>query len=325
MKKFLNFIGILLSLVVIIALLALELWLGIKVPIKKTMEVDNLSEIMEKIDIERIFRDEKGNEKAMGTRIYHYFDDIGLSREEVDKVVKDKRFKRIIGNYLGTMFMHKLDKTEVIYPSKAELVDFIHKNYNSFKYVTDFPEDYDQKEIERIVSDNYGNVKYELDELSKDIKFDEIKGFDTVEQIFSIKTIYIIGGIILCVILLVVLRHSFYRWLKWVSVPTFISGAIFIIAGLLCNTLILSRINYGEYSVLVEPVVNSVFNNIIIYGVISIGVGIVMAIIYYVINKIVSKKPKVVEKKEIKEEIKEEKVEEKVEEKEAGTKSEEVE
>jgi len=312
MKKSLNVIGIILSIFVVIALFFIQILLGVKLPTTRTMEVENLSVIMEEIDIERIFRDENGKEKPMGTRIYHYFDDIGLGREDVDKVVKDKSFKKIIGSYLGTMFMHGIDGTEVIYPTKPELVNFIHKNYNSFQHVTDFPEDYDQEEIERIVSENYSNVKYELDELSKDIKFDEFKEIETVQKILSTKTILLVGGIILCIVLLIVFRHSFYKWLKWVSYPTIISGVIFILAGIIVDKVIASRLNYGQYQFILELIVKNIAKNVAIYGALSLAIGIIFIIIHSVIKKNVKPKkilvdePEFEEEKEVEEETKEE-------------------
>ena len=293
MKKGLNILGVFLSFLVIIVLLGLEFLLGLKVPVNKTMEVESLSEIMEKIDIERIFRDENGKEKPMGTRIYNYFDKIGLAREEVDKVVKDKRFKVIIGNYLGTMFMHRVDKTEVIYPTQSALVDFIHQNYNSFQHVTDFPKDYKQEKIEEIVSDNYGNVKKELDELSKDIKFDEIKELATIEEILSTKTILVVGGIVLCIVLLIIFRHSFYKWLKWASFPTIINGVIFVCIGLLGTSFLKDRIDYGQYDFILEPIISKIAENITIFGAIALGVGILMVIIHHFIKKFDRKKPTV--------------------------------
>ena len=206
MKKGSNIVGILLSIVVIIAFFVLELMLGVERPVNKTMRVENLSMLMEKINIERIFRDEKGVLKPQGKRIYEYFDKIGLPRDDVDEVVKDKAFKKIIGNYLGTMFVHGVTGTEVVYPTKAELVNFIHKNYDRFQKVTDFPEEYDQEEITRIVNENYKNVKYELDELSKDINWDKIGNVSLIKKIMGTKEILIIGGLVLCIALLIVFR-----------------------------------------------------------------------------------------------------------------------
>ena len=55
-------IAMILSVLVIIVFFALELLLGVERPVNKTMEVENLSEVMEKINIERLFRDENGKE-----------------------------------------------------------------------------------------------------------------------------------------------------------------------------------------------------------------------------------------------------------------------
>ena len=325
MKKTLNVFGVLLSVVVIIALFGLELLLGVKLPTKKTMEVENLSSIMEEIDIEKIFRDEKGNEKPAGTRIYNYFKNIGLPREDVDEVVKDKRFKKIIGNFLATMFMNGIDGTEVVYPSKSELVNFIHNNYNAFQKVTGFEKDYKQEKIEEIVSNNYSNVKYELDELSKDINFDDIVGVDLVTKILSTSTILLIGGVVLCVVLLIIFRHSFYKWLKWASIPTIASGIVCLVVGLLGGYLIIPRIDFGKYEFFLKLIAENIIKNVAIYGALLFGIGLVLLIIHAVIKKTLFKKEvhhdsEVIEEPEPVEEVEEteEEIEEETSEEEEG-------
>ena len=301
MKKGRNIVGIILSILVIIVFFVLEFWLGIERPINKTMEVENLSVIMEDIDIERIFRDENGKEKAQGTRIYNYFKDIGLPREDVDEVVKDKAFKRIIGNYLGSMFINKTMGTGVVYPSKSSIVSFIHKNYDRFMKVTDFPEEYDQEEITRIVNENYKHVKDELDELAKDIKWDKLKNVDLIKTIMTTKTILIIGGLVLCVVLLIIFRKSLYIWLKWVSIPTIINGLILLIGSFIGKGIVNLFADFGSFDYLLDPLVDAILKNMRLFAIIEIALGIVSLITYMALNKVASK-PKDKEIEETKEE-----------------------
>ena len=285
MKKNLNVISIILSVIVVIVFFCLEFLLGLEHPINKTMEIENLSEIMEEIDIERIFRDENGNEKAMGKRIYNYFDKIGLSREEVDSVVKDKSFKKIIGTYLGSMFINGVTGAEVVYPSKVSLVNFIHNNYKHFQKVSGFPKDYKQNEIEKIVDDNYSNVKYELEELAKDIKFDEIKNIDILRKIMTSNTMLIIGGLVLCIIFLIILRKSLYVWLKWVSFPTLFNGLILFVISLIGKNFINIFGDTSKFKFLLQPIIENVLQNMRLFGLIEIILAIAAFVIYIVINK----------------------------------------
>ncbi len=289
MKKGNNVLGILLSIVVIIAFFVLELMLGVERPVNKTMRVENLSMLMEKINIERIFRDEKGVLKPQGKRIYAYFEDIGLPRDDVDEVVKDKAFKRIIGNYLGTMFVHEVTGTGVVYPTKAELVNFIHNNYNRFQKVTDFPEEYDQEEITRIVNENYKNVKYELDELSKDINWDKIGNVSLVKKIMGTKEILIIGGLVLCIALLIVFRRSPYAWLKWVTIPTILSGLITFTGGVVGKPVIKLFADFTNYEAVLNPIVDDILSNMRHLGLIEMVLGIAAIIVYLIVNKIVNR------------------------------------
>lgn len=292
MKKGRNVIGIIIAILVIIVFFVLELMLGVTRPVNKTMEVENLSEIMEKIDIEKIFRDENGKEKAQGTRIYHYFADIGLPREDVDEVVKDKAFKRIIGNYLATMFVNSVTGTKVVYPVKAEIVSFIRNNYTRFRKVTEFPEEYDEAEITRIVNENYNNVKYELDELSKDIKWDKIGNVDLVKKIMSTNTMLIIGGLVLCIILLIICRHSLYVWLKWISIPTILNGIILIIGSVVGKVVIKAFADFSSYEFILDPIADDILKNMRVFGIIELVLGVLAIIVYFIVNKVSKKEPK---------------------------------
>ena len=284
MKKGLNTLGIVLSTIVVLFIFGLEILLGFQRPINKTMKVENLSEIMEEIDIERLFRDENGKETKMGTRIYGYFDKIGLTKDEVDSVVKDKSFKKIIGNYLGSMFMNGISGTEIIYPKKSELVSFIHNNYKRFQNVSGFPKDYKQAEIEKIVNDNYNNVRYELEELSKDIKFDKISHINILKKIVTSKTILIIGGLIFCTILLMIFRKSFYLWLKWISFPTLLSGLLLTIGSFIGNKIINIFVDFSKYDFLLQPIINDVLKNMRLFGICEIVLSLICFTIYIVIK-----------------------------------------
>lgn len=299
MKKNLNVISIILSVIVIIVFFTLEFLLGVECPVNKTMEVENLSEIMEEIDIERLFRDENGKEIPMGTRIYGYFDKIGLTRQEVDAVVKDKSFKKIIGNYLGSMFVNSVTGTKVIYPTQSELVNFIHNNYERFKNVTDFPKNYDQAEISKIVNNNYNNVKYELNELAKEIKWDKIPSIDIVKELMTTKTILLIGGLLLCIVLLMIFRKSYYKWLKWVSFPTMLSGAILLIISLVGNRLVNLFVDFGRYDFILDLILNDMLKNMCIFGVLEAVLGVIALFMYHAIKSALKSKEKAKNVKEL--------------------------
>lgn len=292
MKRSFNVIGIIVSVIAVIVMTVCLMILGFQRPIVKTLEKENLTEVMEKIDIERIFRDEKGNTTKMGYRIYGYFDKIGLSNEEVDMVVKDKKFKVIIGNYLSTMFLNGITGVEVIYPTRGELVSFIHNNYTRFQHVTGFPKDYKEAKITEIVNNNYSNVKKELDELAKDIKFDQIKNIDLLKKVMSINSWLLIGIIIACAVILLLFRKLF-KSLRLASISGFINGIFFLFLGLFGSNLMSSFIDLKDYKSLLEPIIENISKNMLIYGILLIALSIIALVVSFFI------KPKTV-KEEIK-------------------------
>ncbi len=298
MQKVLKVIGVITAAIAMVVLTICLLALGVKKPVEKTFEKESMTEIMEKIDIWKLmYKDGKkgGSPTALGTRVYNYFDNIGLTKEDVDNVVQDKAFKSIIGNYLGTMFMNGITGVEVIYPTKGELVNFLHTNYSRFQNVTGFPKDYREDKITEIVDNNYSNVKKELNEIAKEIKFDQVKHVDLIKKVFSINSWILIGIVIVCLIALILIA-SITRGLRLAGIAGLIAGVIFTIIGLLGSKVIGSFVDFKDYQSVVEPVINSIAKNMLIYGIILLALSVVAIAISFFI------KPKT------KVEVKEEKV-----------------
>lgn len=300
MKKSFNIIGVIVSIIAVTIMTICLCILGFQKPVVKTFEKENLTEVMEKIDIERIFRDEKGNTTAMGKRIYAYFDNIGLTKEEVDMVVKDKKFKVIIGNYLGTMFLNGITGVEVIYPTKGELVSFIHNNYSRFQNVTKFPKDYKEEKITEIVSDNYSNVKKELDELAKDIKFDQIKHIDLIKKVMGINSWILIIAIIVSFAVLFLFRKVF-KSLRLASIAGFINGILFTLIGLFGSKALGSFFVLKNYETIIEPILQNISKNMLIYGILLLVLSFIMILVSFFIKpkRISSVKEEVKQSEEI--------------------------
>lgn len=169
MKKFLNILGIVASVFAVILLFILEMALGINLATRDFFSAKTMSESVQKMDFQVILVDENNNETETGIKFYRSFEQMGLKKEQVNAILKNNEFKEIFGNYLGTIMLKKFDeKTEINYPTKSELVNFVKENYELLENVLDLKEN-DQSKIEELIDKNYVEIKKELEKLAEEI------------------------------------------------------------------------------------------------------------------------------------------------------------
>lgn len=169
MKKFLNILGIVASVFAVILLFILEMALGINLATRDFFSAKTMSESVQKMDFQVILVDEDNNETETGIKFYRSFEQMGLKKEQVNAILKNNEFKEIFGNYLGTIMLKKFDeKTEINYPTKRELVNFVKENYELLENVLDLKEN-DQSKIEELIDKNYVEIKKELEKLAEEI------------------------------------------------------------------------------------------------------------------------------------------------------------
>ena len=105
MKKVLNGISILISVLISLVLFVLIILLGADIAAKRFLKTTTFSEAVREMEFQVIFLDEENKETETGKRIYDYFDDMGITRDEVNKIIKNDKFKKLFGDYFGSILL----------------------------------------------------------------------------------------------------------------------------------------------------------------------------------------------------------------------------
>ena len=264
------FLGIIGSFVVSIILFVLLIVLGANIAAKNFLKISSFSNIVQKMDFQVIFVDENNKETQTGKRIYDYFSNMGISRKEVNTIIKNEKFKNLFGNYFGSILLKKIQKdTEIVYPTKEELYDFVNDNYTFFENVLKVEEN-DKNGIKTIIYREYDYVHHELEKISKEIIEESIDNEYLNFLLKPILTISLIGGIVVCIILLMIFRRSFYKWLLWFYVPTMTVALTFLSISFFANKIILSILteNIREYTGLISPFLRKLSDSLLTYGIV---------------------------------------------------------
>ncbi len=283
MKKVLNGISILISVLISLVLFVLIILLGADIAAKRFLKTTTFSEAVREMEFQVIFLDEENKETETGKRIYDYFDDMGITRDEVNKIIKNDKFKKLFGDYFGSILLKKINaETEIIYPTKEELYDFVNTNYEFFKKVLKVKET-DKEGIRKIIYKEYDYVSLELKTIANELTKEKVESKYLDILLKPILTWALIGGIVVCIILLMLLRRSLHKWLMWFYMPAMTAALTLGFLSLLANKIIVSFLtkNIREYGSLIEPFVGSLSNSLLLYAAVIFVLSIVCYIIHY--------------------------------------------
>lgn len=169
MKKVLNILGIFCSFFIAILLFILEIALGVNLALKNFLSLDSISDGITNINFETILVDENNNETEIGKSFYQSFEKTGLKKEDINEVLKSKELKEILGEYFGSVLLKQVDsETEIVYPTKEQLISFVENNYDFVKDAFKL-EEQDSEKIEELIDKNYPEIKKELEAFANEI------------------------------------------------------------------------------------------------------------------------------------------------------------
>ena len=302
MKKVLNVLGIIFSFLAAIVIFALEVVLTTNVILNDFVKDDTLEEVIERIvsinntegnlltfadtnsSGNLITYGDKADLKNILNKLKDYLINYGFDEKEALEIVEDKEFKHIVNTYLESVILNEIKDTEIKYPSKEEIKSFVKKNYKTLNKIEVIKEKYTESTIETLVDDNYEEVKEKLDEIKEEVKIPELKEIVYLKTIINISPFIIMGAILIMFSILMLFRQSFYKWLLWSSVPTFLNGIIFSLIGIFGSKILNTIKALSDYSDLIDPIAKKMSTLMMKYGFISIVITVIMLTIYLIIN-----------------------------------------
>ncbi len=306
MKRVLKVFGIILSSVLLIPMFIIEFLLIANIVLNTLVSSDNLSETLEQLMTHDDRREmnlityaspntygNTINYSKLEGKIEEYLIQVGFNKEEAKEIVNDDQFKEIVTNYLESVVMNKIKDSDIRYPTKDEVKEFVSKNFSTLKKVKAIEEKYTEENIDEFVDENYDEIKIKLEEVEKKVNIPSNKGFEEFKNVINLNP-YMLGlYLFVIVVLIVILRMSYYKWLVWVSIPTLLNGIIYSSLGLFGMKIITSLVNIEQYQEIIDPIAKKMSTLMIRYGIMLTILTIVMIVSYFVIkNNLKVKKKK---------------------------------
>lgn len=270
--------------------------LGIAIPVSNFFTIDNLSNTISEVPIDKIIKSEDE------PRIYTYLSRIGLSKERIYTFLDKIGFKKILGENLGSKILNKINNFQIRLPDENQVTDFIYNNLQYLKKIFFF--EVSRESIYKVVHKNYQFITDLIDSISEKLDLSGFENLKIIGNLIRKGAVYIIGiGIAICVVLIVIFRASIYKWLMWMHAVTLPVSAIFLIVGTLGNKLIYNIVTKLKFLFLVEPFATYFTKSMVKYGIILLIISVSSLILHTIIKFIVKKRKK--EEKETDKKLKE--------------------
>ncbi len=260
--------------------------LGIAYPASEFFTIDNLSNTISEVPIDKIVNTENGE-----PRIYTYLSKLGLSKEKIYTFLDKIGFKKILGENLGSKILNKINNFKIRIPDENQITDFIYNNLEFLRKIFFF--DVSKEAVYKVVHNNYDFIRDLVDSISEKLDFSGFEGLKKISKFVRKAAVYAIEiGIAICIVLIIIFRASIYKWLMWVHAVTLAVGGIYLAIGSFGQKLIYAIIERLRILFLVEPFSTYFTKSMIKYGIILLIISGFSLLLHTIIKIIVKKKEK---------------------------------
>ena len=265
---------------------------------KKILNKENIYNYISNIDISSILKDELGNELKEYTLIKDELSDIGITSDGINSFINSNDVKEFSVDAITSVFDKVYSKGNIDYKITNEQINnLLENNIDKLEINEDISETQILNRIEKKIPNIVLNINelldrfcYKLQNSNTFLKYYNYiyKLVDVIEIVYSDFILYSIGFVIISLILLLIfIRNSIDKSLKWLSISFLIPSIIFGII----STFILSFIN--SHNIILNNVLKMINKDLIkhsiMYFIISF-IFIIINIIIYIIKKYKKKK-----------------------------------
>lgn len=297
MNKTLKILGTIAAAITSVIYFCLLISFSFALSFTSVINKDNLKEFIKPLDVTllpigSVVSDQKENQFNDTETVGDFLEDTlvnsGFTALEAETILNSKEIKTILNDYAYNIFEYSFYGKEVMPQlSSKEILAAI----TSSKVTLN---DEKTTEIENLLADLNNKA-------SNEIKIDKVNGekvnYSEAMQygLNIINSLWLKVGLaisfIIVFLLVALYTWSFYKPLIWLGVPSIISGGLTAMVGSL--RVITSNINIkelGEYQDLFVKLLNPIFNNLLITGLIVLVLGILMVVSYSLIDSAKHKK-----------------------------------
>ena len=235
MKKFLNGLGVLGSIILTLVLTVLIFIYVVVLNVKSVVTEKGMSNTFKKINIVETLK--TAEDETMWEDFMQLSDSLNLSEKQFEKILNSNKVKEQIGGYIGKVLSASLNDKEAKL-TKKEMKNFLNVAVDEYNKVSDTKiNDSERKEILNSIDDEMiENMNEEFGSLNllETVSPEAIEYVKLADNLlFGNYTLILFVLIILIIGLIALFRFSYYKWMPYVKTSIMISGILMLLIGLL--------------------------------------------------------------------------------------------
>ena len=228
---------------------------------------------IKKIDLSEIKIKEENN-KTIEQLLIEKLEESGIDEKTSKEILKNEKLKEFVGNIIGNSISSIITKEKLIEVTNEDLKKIINEIPIDIK-ISD-------EELNELTNEINTGIKENI-EYKEEINLDE-KVISIIKFIQSkYMYIFIMCFIIINYLLISLLTWSFHKPLRYLSIPTMLTG-ITLIVTIFLPSLLINILNVNLPFNL-EPIIKVLLNPLLIPGILLTIIGVVMIVLYNIINK----------------------------------------
>lgn len=259
----------------------------------KVLNKNNMYDFISNIDIVSILKQELGNELQEFDLIKEDLSDIGITTEGINEFINSNEVKEFSVDVVTKVFNKVSNKSDIDYKITNEQInELLEGNIDKLEINASISEEQILDKIENKIPDLVLNINELLDKFCNKLEnsdtFQKYQGYiyssiNILDIIYSDFLMFVIIFIVISFILLLIfIRKSIYKSLKWLSISFIIPAMIFAVI----STIIFSFVNSDN--ILFNNILNIINKDLIKHSVIYFIVAFILAlinVIIYIIKK----------------------------------------
>ena len=228
---------------------------------------------IKKIDLSEIKIKEENN-KTIEQLLIEKLEESGIDEKTSKEILKNEKLKEFVGNIIGNSISSIITKEKLIEVTNEDLKKIINEIPIDIK-ISDEELNELTNEINTAIKEN---IEYK-EEINLDEKVISIIKFIQSKYMY----IFIMCFIIINYLLISLLTWSFHKPLRYLSIPTMLTG-ITLIVTIFLPSLLINILNVNLPFNL-EPIIKVLLNTLLIQGILLNIICVVMIVLYNIINK----------------------------------------
>ena len=255
---------------------------------EKFLNKDNAADLINKIDIITILKDELSNEVNEFLTIENELKDIGVTTEGMNEFINSTDVKNFSTNVVSDVFNKIINNNlDNYYIQDSDVSNLIEDNIDKLQTNSSLTQSQILEKLNTRVPNLVSNINKLIDKLCEKLETSELlvkyqeyvnMSINVLDIVYSGITYFlIIFTLITFIALLIFIRRDIYKSLKWISISFVIPGLlIFILSYFLVNKFIINNI-------LINNIIKIIVGSLNSYSFIYISIGAIIVIINIII------------------------------------------